>query len=183
MLYVELKDFAENFAEYVKQDYQFISYNNEAYALRGTVNDCNEEYCLKNNIKIIDIKHTGGTIVLSQTAVGYAIIHSSRSFKPEQVVCTTFVTFLRGKGLNAEYKDNDILIDGYKVGSAGSTYLPNGMVYTPIQFSLDNDAELISKICLKPMDKVPKGLSDFGITREDVLNFLENVVAMFDKLN
>lgn len=181
-MYIEMKEFADNFWYYIQQDSYFITHSDEPYVLRGTLDDCDEEYCRRNNIKMINVQHSGGTIVLDKSAIGYAYLSKDKGRARQDAICRKFVKLLTRRGLNAEYKDNDILIDGYKVGSVGTKNLPNGLVYTPIQFSLDNDAELISKICLKPMDKIPKGLSDFGITREDVLNFLGNVVAMFDEL-
>lgn len=33
--------------------------------------------------------------------------------------------------------------------------------------------ETIQYVCLKPMVKIPKALSDFGITRNDMLEFIK----------
>lgn len=173
MIYVELKDFAENIEEYFKKDTQFISYNEKMYVLRSSENDVDEEFCKANNIEIIDIRHEGGTIVLDKSAIGYAYLSSDGSLSGQRNFMMRFVGFLQSKGIVAEYKDNDILIDGYKVCSAGTRYIRDGVTYTTIHFSLKNDANLIAKICLKPMYKIPKGLSDWGITSEDIMNFLE----------
>lgn len=178
-MYIEMKEFADNFLYYIEKDSQFVTHSDEPYVLRGTLDDCDEAYCMENNIKMINVQHAGGTIVLTKSAIGYAFLSKDRGHAIQNDICNKFVKLLKRRGLNAEYKDNDILIDGYKVGSVGTKDLPNGLVYTPIQFSIDNDVELISKICLKPMDKIPKGLSDFGVTREDVLKFLEEIVELF----
>lgn len=172
MIYVELKDFAENFEEYLKKDIEFISYNNSMYVLRGANNDLNEEFCRQNNIEIININHEGGTIVLDKSAIGYAYIANDKSLTLQKNFMLRIVNWLKTKNINAEYKDNDILIDGYKVCSAGTKNINDSTTYTTIHFSLENDAELISKICLKPMTKVPRGLSYYGINKEDVLDFL-----------
>ena len=180
MIYVELKDFAENIEEYLKKDTQFVSHSDKMYVLRGSENDVDEEFCKTNNIEIIDIRHEGGTIVLDKSAIGYAYISADGSLKGQRNFMLRFVDCLKTKGITAEYKDNDILIDGYKVCSAGTKSIGKGFTYTTIHFSLINDAALISKICKKPMNKIPKGLSDFRVSREDVIEFLSNITKEYD---
>ena len=173
MIHVELKDFAKNISKYLSQDIEFISHSDKMYVLRGANNDINEEFCKANDIEIIDINHEGGSIVLDKSAIGYAYIAQDNALKLQKNFMLRFVDWLNMKGVVAEYKDNDILIEDYKVCSAGTKILSNGLTYTTIHFSLKNDAELISKICLKPMKKIPKGLSDWGITADDIMEFLK----------
>lgn len=78
-----------------------------------------------------------------------------------------FVSWLKSKGLNAEYVKNDILVDGYKVCGLCITR------YGRIDFSsgiigINTNLDHIKAICKKPMEKVPKGLSEYGITTEEV---------------
>lgn len=175
MKYVELKDFATHINVYLRMDNEFISYSDKMYVLRSSQNDVNEEFCKANDIEIIDIKHKGGTIVLDKSAIGYAFVAHDASNRILNNFMIKFITYLSLKGVTAEYKDNDILIDGYKVCSAGTQVIDKKslLTYTTVHFSLHNDADLIRQICLKPMLKVPKGLSEFGVTKEDVLYFLE----------
>lgn len=78
-----------------------------------------------------------------------------------------FVDWLKGKGLNAEYTKNDVLVDGYKV--CGMCVTRYGRIdYTGGIISLNVNLDHIKAICKKPMEKVPKGLSDYGITTEEV---------------
>lgn len=75
--------------------------------------------------------------------------------------------WLKSKGLNAEYKDNDVLVDNYKVcGTCVTRY--GSIDYTGGHIGINTKLEDIKKICTKPMNKVPKGLSEFGITTEEV---------------
>lgn len=78
-----------------------------------------------------------------------------------------FVDWLRTKGLNAEYVDNDILVDGYKV--CGMCITRYGAVdYTGGIISVNANLNHITAICRKPMKKIPKGLSEYGITTNEV---------------
>ena len=78
-----------------------------------------------------------------------------------------FIEWLINKGLNAVYESNDILVDGYKV--CGMCITRYGRIdYTGGIISMNVNLEHIKAICRKPMKKVPKGLSDYGITTEEV---------------
>lgn len=78
-----------------------------------------------------------------------------------------FIDWLRAKGLNAEFVSNDITVDGYKV--CGMCITRYGRIdYTGGIISMNVNLNHIRAICRKPMNKVPKGLSDYGITTEEV---------------
>lgn len=78
-----------------------------------------------------------------------------------------FIEWLINKGLNAVYESNDILVDGYKV--CGMCITRYGRIdYTGGIISMNVNLEHIKAICRKPMKKVPKGLSEYGITTEEV---------------
>lgn len=78
-----------------------------------------------------------------------------------------FVDWLKGKGLNAEYVKNDILVDGYKV--CGLCITRYGRIdFSSGIISMNVNLDHIKAICKKPMEKVPKGLSEYGITTEEV---------------
>ena len=78
-----------------------------------------------------------------------------------------FLDWLKAKGLNAEYVDNDILVDGHKV--CGMCITRYGRIdYTGGIVSVNCNLDHIKQICRKPMKKVPKGLSEYGITSAEV---------------
>ena len=80
---------------------------------------------------------------------------------------TYFMDWLKSKGLNAEYVKNDVLVDGYKV--CGMCVTRYGRIdYTGGIISMNVNLDHIKSICKKPMEKVPKGLSEYGITTEEV---------------
>ena len=75
------------------------------------------------------------------------------------------MNYIKNKGINAYFDNNDILIDGFKVFGIGSKKFNNlevFLIYIGINSNIDN----IKKICNKSMKKIPKGLYEYGITVE-----------------
>ena len=78
-----------------------------------------------------------------------------------------FANWLKDKGLNAEHVDNDILVGGYKV--CGLCITRYGRIdFSSAFIGINTNLDHIKAICKKPMVKVPKGLSEYGITTEEV---------------
>lgn len=81
-----------------------------------------------------------------------------------------FVNWLKSKGLNADFVSNDIVVDGYKIcGMAITRY--GRIDYTAGFIGINTNLDNIKAICTKQMEKVPKGLSEYGITSEEVENW------------
>lgn len=81
--------------------------------------------------------------------------------------------YLKSRGLNCEILNNDIIVDGqYKVASYMSQRVGE-VIYTAIHISINVDLELIKNICTKEMFKIPHGLSDYGITQDEIINFVK----------
>ena len=80
---------------------------------------------------------------------------------------------LISKGLNTVISNNDILVNGYKVASRASQIEGNSCV-TAIHISMYIDIDLIKRVCTKEMIKIPKGLLEFGIKREELIDYIEN---------
>jgi hypothetical protein len=78
-----------------------------------------------------------------------------------------FVKWLKSKGLNADFVSNDIVVDGYKV--CGMCVTRYGRIdYTAGFIGVNTNLDHIKAICKKPMQKVPKGLSEYGITSAEI---------------
>ena len=130
-------------------------------------NDCNTIYIEQNNILMQELPRQGGTIVGSPGDVEciYFITKQQNTGMPEEI--QNLVTLLLSKGLRPQIDNNDILINNYKVASWSTKKLKENILIAVVA-SVNLDMELIQNICLKTMDKVPKALSDFGITSEEV---------------
>lgn len=124
------------------------------------------EVCANMGYTVYPAFYNGGTILCNKGDLVFA--HFG---KPENGwiygFVDYFVEWLKAKGLNAEYVDNDVLVDGCKV--CGTCITRYGRIdYTCCFICIDIDLYHIKAICRKPMHKIPKGLSDYGITTEEV---------------
>lgn len=125
-----------------------------------------EAVCDSLGYEIVESYNNAGTIVSNKGDV--LIGHFAQ---PENGWYDRFITYfldwLKGKGLNAEYVSNDIVVDGFKV--CGMCITRYGRIdYTGGIISMNVNLDHIKAICKKPMVKVPKGLMDYGITTEEV---------------
>lgn len=125
-----------------------------------------EASCAEYGYAVYESFNNGGTILASVGDIMFSHVD-----KPDNGwlarFAVHFVNWLKDKGLNAEYVKNDILVDGYKVCGLcitryGRIDFSSGIV------SLNVNLDHIKAICKKPMVKVPKGLSEYGITTEEV---------------
>lgn len=138
---------------------------------------CNVQYCEENNIPIIKnseiktiLQNNGGCIVGVNGNIFINIKVKSDiclSDKFSKMLCQ----YLKNKGIESVSEDNnDILINGFKVASGCETTY-NGWQLMVYQISLYQDINLIENICTKAMVKVPKGLSEYGLTTEELKQF------------
>ena len=126
----------------------------------------NEEVCKELGYEIIESFNNANTMV--SNAGDILIGHFCKPLNGwRDRFIAYFVNWLKEKGLNAEFVDNDIVVDGYKV--CGMCITRYGRIdYTAGIISMNVNLDDIKAICTKPMVKVPKGLHDYGITTEEV---------------
>ena len=125
-----------------------------------------ETVCKELGYDIAESYNNGGTIVANKGDIIFSHLD-----KPSNgwlfSFADYFVKWLKAKGLNAEFEDNDILVDGYKV--CGLCITRYGRIdFSSAILAINTNLENIKKICTKPMEKIPKGLSEYGITTEEV---------------
>ena len=78
--------------------------------------------------------------------------------------------FLIERGLNAKKTSNDITVDGFKVSGYSSQYIGRSdFVYATFFVAFNDDLDDINTVCKKKIVKIPKGLDEYGITRDEVL--------------
>lgn len=138
----------------------------------GIDEDINEEYCVQNNIPVFRVQRTGGAIVSNTGDFDFVVVNNNTNTNQIPPLFSKLVHLLVSKNISFKMENNDLLLDGYKVASYAYRLIPNGMTYTAMHISMSVKMELIQNICKKEMRKVPKGLSDFGVTDEDILNIL-----------
>ena len=131
--------------------------------------------CKELGYDVVVSHNNGGTILVNNGDIIFS--HLDKPYNGWlNGFATYFVDWLNAKGLNAMRDGNDILVDGYKVCGLCITR------YGRIEFSscvvgINTKLDHIKKICKKPMNKIPKGLSEYGITTEEVE---EALVGFFD---
>ena len=177
---ITLKYCAENLPQLLsaKQEYKNIILHEQTEVSFGWENDYNKEYCEQNNIPCYNLQRGGGTIVYSKGNVSVGFIYDNKKYKKfmlEQMM-SDFKDFLSAKGINAKIDSNDLLADGFKVASVwGHNYGTNfDWTLEFAQISVNQYIQKIKNICLKPMLKVPKGLSDYGVGTQQVIDWVQN---------
>lgn len=122
--------------------------------------------CKAMGYDVYEAYYNGGTIIGNKGDMAFAHFADIENGWRDKFVAH-FVDWLKAKGLNAEYVKNDVLVDGYKVCGLCTTRYGR-IDYSAGFISMNVNLDHIKAICKKPMEKVPKGLSEYGITTEEV---------------
>lgn len=135
---------------------------------KDTMTDA-EPFLNSEEYDVIPTYHHGGTLVFFEDQIIYAVFDTEMpALKHKKII-----EYLRGKGINATSSRNDVLCDGYKVSGEMCRKLDDiGYWYYALYISINMDANLVNKVSKKPMRKPPRGLSHYGITRQEMLDLL-----------
>lgn len=133
----------------------------------------------QHNLKMFDIKKRGGAMITHKGDICYALFTAETSDFGIQIR-EFLVEKLKEKNITATMVKNDLLIDGKKfLGDMKQTI--NNFNYYGGHISIVVDVDLIKDICTKPMQKQPVGLSEYGITQEEVECWLQEFWQNFKK--
>lgn len=125
-----------------------------------------KDVCSAIGYEVYEAYYNGGTIIGNKGDMAFAHFGETENGWMMRFV-NYFLDWLKSKGLNAEYVSNDILVDGYKV--CGMCVTRYGRIdYTAGFIGVNTNLDHIKAICKKPMVKVPKGLSEYGIATEEI---------------
>ena len=165
---VKSKDATATIRDFIVNQKHGFAYcvHDEKLCFVANADAVNEDACTEYGYHVIDTQHTGGAVVVNKGDMSVVYFGTVGN-----VVMKDFAMYLIGKykemGLNATYEDNDVLIDGYKISGLSAT--PYGHIqYSTIHIGINTNLDHIKAICRKPMKKIPKGLSEYGITTEEV---------------
>lgn len=168
VLKINQKDWPPAITSYVQAGSHRIGYVvvDSPVAIVHRKTQVDEAVCENLGYDIVESYNNAGTIVSN-----YGDVLIGHVAQPENGWYDRFIAYfldwLKGKGLNAEYVSNDIVVDGYKV--CGMCITRYGRIdYTGGIISVNVNLDHIKAICKKPMQKVPKGLSEYGITTAEV---------------
>ena len=125
-----------------------------------------ENVCAELGYEIVESYNNGGTILANAGDIIFSHLDKPQNGWLSRFA-NHFVEWLKAKGLNAVLDDNDVLVDGYKV--CGLCITRYGRIdFSSAILAVNTNLDDIKRICRKPMVKVPTGLSDYGITTEEV---------------
>ena len=143
----------------------------------GSAKDINFDYCIEKGLYTCFINRLGGTFVFNTGDLTYLHVGKDDRFniKMSHFLCKK----LQSLGIDAEEKDNDVLINGYKFMGQAQLSLPDGYTMYFGSITINENLDLINNICLKPMVKVPRGLSYEGINSELVEKWYLEFVFYF----
>ena len=169
--YETIKDILQN-----KRETIIYGIADDYVVLKGN-NLINEEYCQKNNLEVYNSSNMGGTIVVSAGDVEFSVFRFD-GWNDNDIYSRKMLEYLKTRINNIDIKDNDFLVDDkFKVGSFSSINMGENFIYSAFHFSVNVNLEHINNICTKPMNKIPKGLSEFGISGEEIKEFIEKTLG------
>jgi hypothetical protein len=160
-----------------KKEIAYGGIGDEEIVLTGRNNQINDNYCIKNNIRVEHTANEGGTIVVQDGDIEFGFFKYN-GFDDGLEVMTRICDKLKETlGDRITINSNDLFVDGkYKVGSYSSVNVGDRLIYTGCHISMSVNIEHIQNICLKEMKKIPKGLSDYGIDVYELYEYIEKVL-------
>ena len=138
----------------------------DVFVETGLLRSLDRDICDEKDIYVGEAIYLGGTIVVMPGDLSLCITTWGSSDLAPNIVSRS-EEWLVERGINVSRNENDLLADNKKVVSWARATAVNGWCQSVVHFSIGVvDLELITKICTKPMIKIPGALSDYGITAE-----------------
>ncbi len=142
----------------------------------GSIKSFNEEAVCDERFNLVETPHAGGVLLWFKDTI---VLSKFGGVAPDWT--SRLVSFCKRKGLNVSVIGNDVLVDGYKVSGFMSTRVANtGFEHHSIYVSISMDVDAIKRVSTKPMVKPPRGLADYGLSREEVLAALMKEEDAYD---
>lgn len=136
------------------------------YVIVNKESKFNEKYVSEKQFPILKTNHNGGVGVIFPTDVGFTWVSDKSSLR--DIVAEILIFLQKHKGAVWSH-GNDIMFDQYKLfGTMG--YKIDNRYYEGVFFSFNSDPEIIEKVCLKKQVKIPKGLSEIKIDRDELIS-------------
>lgn len=149
------------------------------YAIGREPDTCNREAIEPQQAAKYEGLWNGGTCVVAKDDVCICILSKQLTDVGHDMLLAVKVC-LEKKGLTVVEDGNDLmLVDGgeqMKVASYAYTQLPRCLVETVVHVSIGMEKELIDSVCTKQGKPVMHGLARYGITPEDIIQCVENVL-------
>ena len=160
---IDFTNYLERLPELLKETNKTVIVTSQDICILCGVDEFNNNY----HLPTYNTHNFGGIIInfKEDICVGH---YETLAYQWGGDFIKSFQEYLLDRGLNAKISGNDITVGGYKVASYMSQNI-NGCIYTAIHISIGMNLEMIKNICVKPMEKTPKGLQDYGITQAEII--------------
>lgn len=150
------------------------------WVIAGVNEQLNESAVEQAGIPVLRLNHEGGCIVVNPGDIDIGLFtERDLGNKIKDGLIQDLAALLQEKGYTSIIERNDLMVEGRKVMGFGSRMFLD-ILYTAIHISVNMNLELIESICTKPMEKVPGGLSDYGVTTQEVVNILLSRLKMYE---
>ena len=149
--------------------------SNKPYIIANDSSSYNEEYAKANNIQSVYAGHTGGSLLLFPEDLGFTWISTEKKLP---MIIQDLLDYLKAYNTAIKLEGNDIMLDNNKL--FGTMSSGDGPYYEGMFFSFNSDIDTIKKICKKPMKKEPYGLSNLGITSEEIEKLIVNLCNKYE---
>lgn len=141
------------------------------------------DYAISHGYKIIDVPEGGGTMThqIGDIVFGMTTKTMYEDCPFSEIYLRCVADELVSHGISAYVDGNDIMVDGYKVAGASNgryQHISCGTLSVSMSVNIDD----ISAISKKEMVKTPKGLSDYNVDPQWVIDGLEIGCRMIAEL-
>lgn len=143
-------------------------------AFKSRLAQIDEDYCKEQDIEICNSFNFGGTIVVDKGDINLAVTRQN-GWDVGNELLQYILDRLKNKIPNLTIDDNDLLYKNiYKLVSYASINVGDGFIYSCWNITINPNIDRINKVCTKEMNKIPKSISDFGVTGEEIIQIFED---------
>lgn len=177
---INLKDFEEAYKKYIHTDKLVLAENklDELLICYPNEDSYDHEYVTENNLLAQYTHHTRGCFVAFPH--DFVVLYFTTDDKVPLALSEIrdkFVEKLKEcmPDFDIHIDNNDIIINDKKIsGASYNDYFAFFVSYNP-------DPEIIKHICKKQSEKIPGGLLEYGLSREEIEQILENIMIEFEE--
>lgn len=160
-----------------KQEALFGGVSDVDFTTHGAIPGTSKKSELKDR-NFLQCSYLGGTCIGYAGNVFICAVTKTRSTYIYKL-CQLIKNFLATKGIEAQVTGNDVVYRDEngawrKVASGGNCgSLKDSMFSAAFQVSIHIDEEYVKNVCTKAVKKIPSSLDRFGITGEEVFEYIQ----------
>lgn len=175
-IYHNNEDFVQEYSRLLKQrsvEKEIIFLNSNNYAVCcGRVETYNQNRIITNGLYIFSPDIHCGTTVVFPGDLSFIVFTNDKT-KSIKKIKYILDDFCFDNNIEYTINKNDVIVNNKKCMSYAMSNTTNcSIIFSHI--SIFSDINLINKICVKPMDKIPGSLFEYGVTSEKILDYIRS---------